>query len=99
MKSLAERLHEDQRLVILRVLADLPGYTSNSSVLFAELRHMGHVVSRDVVKTHLHWLAEQSLVRLDDAVEDVLVVTLTERGGDVAAGFTYVPGIKRPGAH
>ncbi|EDQ2494188.1 ArsR family transcriptional regulator, partial [Salmonella enterica subsp. enterica] len=51
----------------------------------------------DQVKTELRWLEEQSLVRTE-TLESVLVVWLTERGADVAAGRTIVPGVKRPGA-
>lgn len=32
MKTFAERLQEDRRLVLLRILSDLPAYRSNSSV-------------------------------------------------------------------
>lgn len=98
MKPFADRLREDQRLVLLRTLVDMPGYTANSSVLYMEMHGLGHRVSRDLIKTHMHWLGEQDLVMLEEAVEGVLVATLTERGGDVAAGVAVVPGVKRPGA-
>lgn len=92
-----EFLRQDQRLVILRLLAEMPGYKSNSSVLTVALERFGHTASRDQVKTELAWLRDQGLVRLDD-MEAVLVATLTERGADVASGRTTVPGVKRPGA-
>ncbi|ECI3885369.1 ArsR family transcriptional regulator [Salmonella enterica subsp. diarizonae] len=90
-------LREDWRLVILRILSEMPGYSSNSSVLYSALTQYGHNPSRDQVKTELRWLEEQSLVRVE-ALESVLVVWLTERGADVAAGRAVVPGVKRPGA-
>jgi len=90
-------LREDQRLVILRVLVDMPGYRTNSSVVTALVRQFGHDASRDQVKTELHWLAEQGLSTVED-MEDVLLVSLTERGADVAAGRATVPGVRRPGA-
>jgi Fe2+/Zn2+ uptake regulation proteins len=93
----AEYLRQDQRLVILRVLIELPSYRTNSSVLTNLLSQYGHSPSRDSVKTELHWLAEQGLVTIDD-ISDVLVATLTERGADVASGRAIVPGVKRPGA-
>lgn len=93
----ADFLRQDMRLVILRLLAELPAYRANSSMLNAALDSYGHTASRDQVKTELAWLAEQGAVSLDD-IGPVLVATLTERGQDIAAGRTRVPGIKRPGA-
>lgn len=90
-------IREDRRLVILRVLSELPRYSANSSVLYTALSQFGHYPSRDVVKTELVWLEELDLVKLDD-VGPVIVATLTERGLDAAQGRCEVPGIKRPGA-
>ncbi|EEK5000019.1 ArsR family transcriptional regulator [Salmonella enterica] len=90
-------LREDWRLVILRILSEMPGYSSNSSVLYSALTQYGHNLSRDQVKTELRWLEEQALVRTE-TLESVLVVWLTGRGDDVAAGRAVVPGVKRPGA-
>ena len=87
----------DMRLVMLRILAETPGFRSNSSVLSMLLHQFGHTVSRDKVKTELRWLAEQGLVTLEEA-GTVLVTTLTERGQDVAEGRAVVDGIARPGA-
>lgn len=97
MNDFAEFLSQDQRLLILRLLAEMPEYRSNSSVLSAGLSRYGHGMSRDQVKTELTWLGEQRLVTIE-TVGPVLVATLTERGGDVAAGRARVPGVKRPGA-
>ncbi|NNJ15466.1 MULTISPECIES: VpaChn25_0724 family phage protein [Pseudomonas] len=97
MTQYAEFLRQDMRLVILRLLAEMPAYRANSSVLNAALDNYGHSVSRDQVKTELHWLSEQGAVALED-IGPVLVACLTERGQDIAAGRARVPGIKRPGA-
>lgn len=97
MSPFSDFLRQDQRLVMLRLLAELPGYTSNSSVLVQLLEQFGHVMTRDQVKTELAWLAEQGLVTTDDA-GSVLMAKLTERGADVAAGRARQPGVKRPGA-
>lgn len=92
-------LRADMRLVILRSLAELPSYRANSSVLHTVLQHWGHEPSRDQVKTELRWLEEQALVSIDSIGDGaVLLVTLTERGADVAAGRARVDGVKRPGA-
>lgn len=92
----ADYLRQDQRLVMLRVLSELPQFRSNSSVIASLLGQFGHHPSRDQVKGDLTWLGEQGLVSIED-IGSVLVVTLTERGGDVAAGRATVPGVRKPG--
>lgn len=96
MSKYADFLREDQRLALLRLLAELPSYRSNSSVLVGFMRQWGHDMSRDQVKTELTWLGEQGLLKIED-LDAVLVVELTERGADVAAGRAKQPGVKRPG--
>lgn len=97
MSEFAAFLREDQRLVILRILARMPSYRANSSVLTTALDQYGHSPSRDQVKTELRWLQEQGLIAIED-VSDLLIATLTERGADVAAGRAVVPGVKKPAA-
>ena len=97
MSPFTEYLREDQRLVMLRILANMPSYKANSSVLTNVLGEYGHSPSRDLVKTELLWLQEQGLVSIDD-ISNLLIATLTERGADVAAGRAQVPGVKKPGA-
>lgn len=89
------RITEDRRLVILRLLAETPGYNCNTSILQSALEDFGHSVSRDVVHTDVAWLAEQGLVSIE-AIATVDRVTLTNRGVDVAAGRAVVPGVRRP---
>lgn len=95
--SFATFLTEDRRLVILRVLSDLPAYRTNSFLLHTLLSRFGHEPSADQIKGDLAWLQEQGLVTVE-AVESVHIATLTTRGADVAAGRAVVPGVKRPGA-
>lgn len=97
MSQFANYIREDQRLVILRVLANMPSYTANSSVLHGALTQVGHNPSRDQIKTEIQWLAEQGLVTVEN-VFDLLVARITERGADVAAARITVPGVKKPGA-
>lgn len=97
MSNFKDYLREDMRLLMLRLLAELPAYKANSSVMTAALDEYGHAPTRDQVKTEMRWLAEQGLVDCDD-LGPVLVATLTERGQDVAKGRAIVPGVKRPGA-
>ena len=49
----------------------------------------------DRVRTELHWLAEQGLVRIE-TVGSVLVAKLTKRGEDAALGKVRIPGMPRP---
>lgn len=99
MSKYAHYLSADRRLVILRILAEMPTYRANSSVLHTVLNEWGHEPSRDQVKTELRWLEEQQLISIDDVGEGaVLLAKLTERGADVAAGRARVDGVKRPGA-
>jgi hypothetical protein len=95
MKSYVEVVAEDRRLALLRILARAPGYAANESVLHVALRGLGHLVSRDTIRTDLAWLDEQGLVGLTLVVE-VTVAELTRRGADVAEGLAVVPGVKRP---
>jgi repressor of nif and glnA expression len=98
MKPFVERMREDQRLVILRLLHEQNSYTLNSSNLTAGMAYLGHEISKDQVKTHLAWLGEQDLVALDEPVAGVIVARLTDRGQEVVLGRARVPGVARPGA-
>jgi Fe2+ or Zn2+ uptake regulation protein len=93
----ARFVREDMRLVVLRLLDEMPGYTANSSTLASALIDYGFAASRDQVRTELHWLADQGALELTE-VGPVLVARLLERGQDVAKGRTSMPGVKRPGA-
>lgn len=96
MKDYREYLIEEVRLVVLRTLAEAPGYRSNSSMLQMILEQFGLSVSRDQLHTELAWLQEQGLVSAE-SIKTVQISTLTTRGLDVAAGKAHVPGVKRPG--
>lgn len=93
----ADFLRNDMRLVLLRILLEMPGYRANSSVLANMLHQLGHSATRDQTKTELRWLAEQGLIALDE-VASVLVCTLAERGQDVAEGRAVVDGVAKPRA-
>lgn len=93
----ADFLRKDMRLVLLRILLEMPGYRANSSVLATMLHQLGHSATRDQVKTELRWLAEQGLIAVEE-VASVLVCTLTERGQDVAEARAVVDGVARPRA-
>ncbi|MEG2445812.1 MAG: ArsR family transcriptional regulator [Acinetobacter sp.] len=96
--SFENHLKEDMRLVALRTLTEMPQYRSNSSVLHSFITRYGHGFSRDQLRTELHWLAEQGLIVIEENLDTVLVVKLTERGCDVANGLVVTHGVKRPSA-
>lgn len=88
-------IRQERRLVILRFLAETPGYRANASVLTAQVDRVGVPATRDQVDGELDWLTEQGLVEIED-LGVIRVATLTARGGDVAAGRVTVTGVKRP---
>jgi hypothetical protein len=98
MKTFAERLREDRRLVILRLLSEQPQFRMNSSNLHAGLHHLAVAASRDDVLTDISWLRDQGLLQLNAVPEvaSLFLCTLTVRGKDVADGAAQVPGISRP---
>lgn len=93
----AEFLRRDIRLVMLRALAETPGYRANSSVICTLLDQFGHTVTRDLVKSELRWLEDQGLLSIEEA-GSVLVATLAARGQDVAEGRAVVDGVAKPRA-
>lgn len=82
MKSFADRMREDRRLVIRRLLSEQGGYRANSSILHAGLTHLGVAATQDDVLTDLAWLSEQSLIALDQISEHVQVATLSAEVDD-----------------
>lgn len=93
--SYHEHLRQERRLVILRLLAETPGYQANAAIIGGLLQRMGVPASRDQVHTELDWLAEQGLVTVED-LGAVRVAVVSARGVDVANGLAIVPGVHRP---
>lgn len=84
------------RLAMLRLLADQPEYRANDSILHDAVNAVGLTATRDQVRGHVGWLEEQRLVTVIETNSGLLVVTMTERGGDVAAGRSIIKGVQRP---
>lgn len=93
--SYAELLNANRRLVILRILADSTDFSCNEHLLVSLMQELRLTISHVGLRTELAWLEEQRLVTSQE-VGGVNIATLTERGGDVAAGRERVPGVKRP---
>jgi Fe2+ or Zn2+ uptake regulation protein len=83
-----------RRLSVLRILAEAPGYTANDSLLGMVVNEFGIVSTRDQVRSELTWLSEQGFVTIKD-VAGVMVATITEAGGEIAAGRRTDPGIAK----
>lgn len=86
------------RLTVLRALVGTPSHAANDSLLYLELERLGLPATRDQLRTQLGWLEEQGLVRLQRPTDSLIVVTLRERGAEVAIGRATVEGVQRPSA-
>ncbi|WP_298173909.1 hypothetical protein [Novosphingobium sp.] len=84
------------RLAILRLLDEQPGYCANDSVLHDAVNAVGLNATRSQIRGHIEWLQEQRLVKYQAAGSGLLVVTLSERGSDVANGRSVIAGVQRP---
>ena len=94
-KSFAERLREDRRLVLLRLLSEQRGQTANSSNLHMGVNHLGIIAERHEVIDDLRYLEELRLVTLTEAIDGVYVVQLQDRGERVIQGLVRVDGVSR----
>jgi len=92
----SEIVAADIRLCILQALAEDADYAQNEHVLDAVLTSLGHSLPAAQLGAQVAWLEEQGLVATDE-VAGVLIVRVTRRGVDVAAGRARVPGVRRPG--
>lgn len=90
-----EHVAKDRRLCILRVLTETGG-TANDSVLHTALEAFGfRRHPRTTVHEDIRFLKSIGLV-VDEWVRSVLIVTITQRGVDVAEGREVVEGVKKP---
>lgn len=96
MSYLSEAFLPHLRLSLLRLLASAPGYCANASILQQSVGALGLQASRDTVNSEITWLSEQRLVTMIEPAPGLLVATLTDRGHDVQAGLSTVPGVQRP---
>ncbi|MCR6661840.1 MAG: ArsR family transcriptional regulator [Luteimonas sp.] len=95
-KPFAERMREDRRLLLLRLLHEAVAYRANSSVLHSWLHSYGLASSRDDVNADLAWLKDRGYIGLEIVIPGVYVATLSASGMDVATGHAVVPGVSRP---
>lgn len=91
-----QKIDEDRRLVILRLLADYRG-ALNSSSLESAVRAWGHkYIDRAMIADDLSWLATRGAVRVEDLGSSIQEVSLTAKGERVASGEEWLTGVARP---
>lgn len=101
-KTFADRLKEDRRLVLLRLLFEQPGKQANSSVLHAGLQFVhivveSHELIDDLMFLQLHQMVD--LEQLGDMGHDLYGVKLRARGIDLINGLVEVDGVTAPRRH
>lgn len=95
MSAYQEHNSRHRRLSILRTLADSPEYRANDSLLSTVANEFGIVSTRDQVRSELSWLKDAGFVTLRE-LAGVTIATLTEGGGEIAAGRRFDPGVAKP---
>lgn len=90
-------LVQHRRLIILRALENPKiGPSCNDSILQTICLEFGCRSGRDQVRTAASWLEDQGLVTIKVQDSGTFIVTITQRGAEVATGIVTVPGVKRP---
>ena len=82
---------EARRQAILMALSLAARYTQPVPLLRQTVGVIGYVASLDQIRADAAWLEEMGLLALDNDV-----VTLTQRGLDVATGNARTPGVSVP---
>lgn len=98
MNDFAEFNDGHVRLAALKLLVKASNYKLNDSLLTQSVTAFGLPCTRDQMRGHLTWMAEQRLVTNELVGSDrkIIVATITERGAEAATGAVTVPGVQRP---
>jgi hypothetical protein len=94
MKSFAERLAEDRRLSILKMLQTAPKYEASEGPITIELNDKDRPCTRDQVRIDFAWLRDAGLVTIDE-IADLQFAKLTQPGVETALGIRVTPGVAR----
>ena len=94
--SYRDKWLQDLRLCLLKVLAQAPGHSANTSVLQRIVEEFGFRVTRGQVNTELSELESLAAVRVDKLQDDLHVAELTQRGLDHVERRVVLDGVKRP---
>lgn len=95
MSAYQEHQSRHRRLSLLRVLSEAGGYTANDSLLVTIVNDFGIVSTRDQVRSEIAWLKDHGFVTTKE-IAGVTIATLTEAGGEIAAGRRTDPGVAKP---
>lgn len=101
MSSFAERLAEDRRAALLRILEAAEGHSLNEDILARELMRLrAGVVTQDDMRGLLAWLERQGLVVVEHLSGPgthgaIWIARATRAGRDVARGARH-PGVAQP---
>lgn len=87
---------EQQRVIILQLLAADNDCSLNNRLLQKGLEMFGHRITIDKVNTECSWLQDQGLVEVEEVSPDISVINLTEAGLDVVEKRRVVPGVDIP---
>ena len=84
-----------RRRSILQTLTAASDYQLNDEIIFLALQDIGHRCSREQAAADLAFLAQRGLVKIAKSPQ-LVVVTLTGKGEDVAEGRQLAEGVERP---
>lgn len=93
MSNYADTLSQHRRLTILRYLVE--ANQANVSILTDICMSKGVRSTRDQVLTEVLWLTENNMTK-HEGDGDFVLVTIRERGAEIAQGQATHPGVKRP---
>lgn len=93
--SLEDLENADFRRQILNLLNADTDASINDSILKSELAVLGYPIATDRLKQQLYWLQAQGLVAVESLISGILLITLTDKGEDVACNRSKIEGIAR----
>lgn len=88
-------ISEEARLIMLRELAEQPGFSLNDAMLQSVLATFGINRSRDWVREELRWLTDIGAITLREMGTSKIAV-MSEKGRDHVEYRIVIPGVKRP---
>ncbi len=86
------------RLVILRILSEVPAYTCNNSALKEALKAWAFDVSLISFQSQLEWLRDAGLITIEDneIKPSIKILKITQRGLEVSQGLSEAEGVAKP---
>ena len=79
---IATTILENQRLIILRSLAEQNDGRMNETMIGRDLDVFGYRLSKDEVRDQLRWLEARNALTITFAGETIMVAEITRRGQD-----------------